>query len=228
MVSALTTSGISNPDDNSAQAGHIVTHTHTFQKVIRSGARDVNGDLPPEVWAERDIAATLNLNDLASTSRAVELVVQAHGYQESPDVAHCLRAAPSKADKPDSTTYVTITGQRTHALTAEGADASEDGTGRGTPIIAFQPQAAGDSALSIDITSPCLSGSQLAAIQSDTTVRRLTPRECERLQGFPDDWTSTSNGKDQADGPRYRQMGNSVAVPCVEWTMRRIVEVDAR
>jgi site-specific DNA-cytosine methylase len=50
-------------------------------------------------------------------------------------------------------------------------------------------------------------------------VRRLTPTECERLQGFPDKWTE--GGSDTA---RYRALGNSVAVPCVEWIMRRIKE----
>ena len=45
-------------------------------------------------------------------------------------------------------------------------------------------------------------------------VRRLTPRECERLQGFPDDYTLVEyRGKPAADGPRYRALGNSMAVP---------------
>lgn len=52
-------------------------------------------------------------------------------------------------------------------------------------------------------------------------VRRLTPRECERLQGFPDDWTA-----DQADSHRYRQMGNAVTVPVAEWIGHRLIEVD--
>jgi DNA (cytosine-5)-methyltransferase 1 len=50
-------------------------------------------------------------------------------------------------------------------------------------------------------------------------VRRLTPRECERLQGFPDDHTALPGA---ADGPRYRALGNSVAVPVVEWIARRM------
>lgn len=54
-------------------------------------------------------------------------------------------------------------------------------------------------------------------------VRRLTPLEWERLQGFPDDWTAYSSGRPQADSPRYAQMGNAVAVPCVEWIASRIV-----
>lgn len=87
----------------------------------------------------------------------------------------------------------TIGGNVTHTLRSEGADASEDGTGRGTPIIA-----------------------------GAAAVRRLTPMECERLQGFPDDWTATSNGKAQSDSARYRQTGNAVAVPVVTWIARRL------
>ena len=54
--------------------------------------------------------------------------------------------------------------------------------------------------------------------QDGSVVRRLTPVECERLQGFPDDWTSG-----QADSNRYKQMGNAVAVPVVEWIISRMV-----
>jgi hypothetical protein len=89
-----------------------------------------------------------------------------------------------------------------HALRGEGFDASEDGTGRGTPLI---PQA--------------------------MTVRRLTPRECERLQGFPDDYTLIPWRKKQAedcpDGPRYKALGNSMAVNCMAWIGERIAAVDA-
>lgn len=54
-------------------------------------------------------------------------------------------------------------------------------------------------------------------------VRRLTPRECERLQGFPDDWT-----EGHADAARYRMMGNAVAVPCAQWIGKRLVRVHQR
>lgn len=55
----------------------------------------------------------------------------------------------------------------------------------------------------------------------DAVVRRLTPLECERLQGFPDGWTDS-----QSDSQRYKQMGNAVAVPVVQWIINRIVEVN--
>jgi DNA (cytosine-5)-methyltransferase 1 len=50
-------------------------------------------------------------------------------------------------------------------------------------------------------------------------VRRLTPKECERLQGFPDDWTAG-----QADSNRYKQMGNAVTVPVVDWIIKRLLK----
>jgi len=56
-------------------------------------------------------------------------------------------------------------------------------------------------------------------VATTSTVRRLTPTECERLQGFPDGWTDG-----QADSHRYKQMGNAVAVPVVEWIINRIIK----
>lgn len=195
-----------------------------------------------------------------------------------------------------------------HALTSEGADASEDGTGRGTPLVtvpmAFNPQTGGSKArlgwgskptalqanqvtavaIPVDLrnaareslagetagtgigddgdpsftlsatgralpgvatnwqggsnqdqiigpesTSPTLAHSSAAhsghhepKVLTASAVRRLTPTECERLQGFPDGWTDG-----QSDSARYRQLGNSVAVPCITWITRRIADVDA-
>ena len=62
------------------------------------------------------------------------------------------------------------------------------------------------------------------------TVRRLTPMECERLQGFPDGWTAIPwKGKpaeDCPDGVRYKALGNSMAVPVMEWIGKRIELVE--
>jgi len=67
-----------------------------------------------------------------------------------------------------------------------------------------------------------LSTDKYGAAMVDNAVRRLTPMECERLQGFPDNWT-----EGQSDSARYRQMGNAVAVPVVEWIIERLVAVDS-
>ena len=61
-------------------------------------------------------------------------------------------------------------------------------------------------------------GGNMPLMNEGAVVRRLTPTECERLQGFPDGWT-----EGQTDGHRYKQMGNAVAVPVVEWIMERLV-----
>jgi DNA (cytosine-5)-methyltransferase 1 len=66
-------------------------------------------------------------------------------------------------------------------------------------------------------------GQGYPAIRNDMQVRRLTPRECERLQGFPDDYTLIPyNGKLAADGPRYKALGNSMATNVMAWIGRRI------
>ena len=78
----------------------------------------------------------------------------------------------------------------------------------------------------------------MCEMRGATMVRRLTPMECERLQGFPDGWTSkrmelelegnewkpTGKVEEQKDGPRYRQMGNAVSVPVAEYIGRRMAE----
>jgi len=61
---------------------------------------------------------------------------------------------------------------------------------------------------------------QSTGVVTQSTVRRLTPVECERLQGFPDDWTAG-----QSDSSRYKQMGNAVAVPVVEWVIGNICDI---
>jgi len=61
-----------------------------------------------------------------------------------------------------------------------------------------------------------------------SAVRRLTPRECERLQGFPDDWTNVPyRGKPACDGPRYKAIGNSMAVNVMSWIGQRLQTTEA-
>jgi DNA (cytosine-5)-methyltransferase 1 len=207
---------------------------------------------------------------------------------------------PEKNRFPAVLQPVCITGQVTHTLKAEGFDASEDGTGRGQPIVpaydfnarqdpdsrqertgpldtdggtqaiafsckdhggdagpisptlramggnvpngggqvavAFQPSIAlqtdvtpkASVELAFTLKLPSVSGGgQPAAVMTPAMqVRRLTPVECERLQGFPDNWTLIPWRKKPAsecpDGPRYKALGNSMAVPVVRWIGQRI------
>lgn len=70
--------------------------------------------------------------------------------------------------------------------------------------------------------------SEVQAVQAGAAVRRLTPRECERLQGIPDDYTMIPwRGRpveECPDGPRYKAIGNSKAVPVVRWIGQRILK----
>lgn len=180
------------------------------------------------------------------------------------DVAGTLNAngkAAGSATQQDAEAGLLVT----HALRASGFDASEDGTGRGTPLvpIAFSGKDhgadAGDLAPTlrgmghsdshangggqIAVAAPSLTATndpsrspqfqevtnQVAAVHAASmAVRRLTPRECERLQGFPDDYTLVPyRNKPAADGPRYKALGNSMAVPVMRWIGERIALVDA-
>ena len=123
----------------------------------------------------------------------------------------------------------------THTLRGEGFDASEDGTGRGTPLVPIAEVGAktqmGGGRNGCGIGQP---GDPMFTLQAGKQhavgVRRLTPTETERLQGFLDGWTCLcqplesydSNRCTCPDGHRYKAMGNAVSVPVIEWIGRRL------
>jgi hypothetical protein len=88
----------------------------------------------------------------------------------------------------------------------------------------------GDVAATMGTKGSAVNGHGPTLMQA-MTVRRLTPRECERLQGFPDDYTLIPWRKKAAeecpDGPRYKALGNSMAVNCMEWIGERIAALEA-
>lgn len=90
--------------------------------------------------------------------------------------------------------------------------------------VAFQSNAnAGDAAAAGDDICPTMRHDS-PAVATSMAVRRLTPIECERLQGFPDNYT---NIKEKCpDGPRYKALGNSMAVPVMKWIGERIKQVE--
>lgn len=126
-------------------------------------------------------------------------------------------------------------------LTTQCGTATEDGTGRGSPLVATPintqlglrgPDSANSSREGIGVGEPgdpayTLQSAHSHAVATLAAVRRLTPRECERLQGFPDDWTAiTVKGKPAADAPRYKALGNSMAVPVMRYILDRLKAVD--
>jgi DNA (cytosine-5)-methyltransferase 1 len=155
-----------------------------------------------------------------------------------PSVAGCLQWRDGKG--PDSNTnpghlIPILQGgffdEATHTLRGEGFDANEDGTGRGTPLVPFYASQSGDSRLGMSVPGvPPVRCTQPIGLLQGAAVRRLTPRECERLQGFPDDFTRIPwrgrSAEECPDGPRYKALGNSMAVPVVTWIGRRIQMVE--
>jgi DNA (cytosine-5)-methyltransferase 1 len=119
----------------------------------------------------------------------------------------------------------------THALTKSGHSASEDETGRGTPIVAFQergrkdgPSLESQEDLAYALTAPNGGGRrQEKQIAGGFGVRRLTPKECARLQSFPDDWLDIT--PPLADSVKYRLLGNAVCCNVAEWLAQRIAAV---
>jgi site-specific DNA-cytosine methylase len=118
----------------------------------------------------------------------------------------------------------------TKSVACELADTLSVGANQTTGFI-------GDAVASCDVSSSLRSnpgsgwrsnGTPVEGVViSPMAVRRLTPKECERLQGFPDGYTAvTYRGKPASDGPRYRALGNSMAVPVMAWIGQRIQMVE--
>ncbi|HQZ90490.1 MAG TPA: DNA (cytosine-5-)-methyltransferase [Thermomicrobiales bacterium] len=109
-------------------------------------------------------------------------------------------------------------------LDPSGAVSSKWAKGTGSPAVAFDLQQVTSvlnrQRLAADRPCPTLLQAGGAHVIRGMAVRRLTPRECERLQGFPDDWTTPAG----SDSARYKTLGNAVAVPVVERIGRKIVE----
>lgn len=101
-------------------------------------------------------------------------------------------------------------------------NAFDNGDSRATTIIFYGNRVA-DIRLQDDkintLQARMGTGGNNMPMVATSQVRRLTPLECERLQGFPDGWT-----EGQADTHRYKQMGNAVAVPVVEWIIQGICD----
>ena len=133
------------------------------------------------------------------------------------DVATARNASTTASGRMDfeSETFLVA-----HSLKAEGFDASEDGTGRGVPLVAdtltshwhhSNGAKAGNNA---GMVNPVI---------NSLGVRRLTPTECEALQGFPRGYTDIIyRGKRAMDGPRYKSLGNSMATNVMSWIGQRI------
>ena len=167
-----------------------------------------------ETWVEADASNTLNNFDLGDT-RTTHAVVEPFAWTKN------------------QREEVRILGDKTGALALPGTHQSN--------YIA-EPQVYENHAQDSRVSGPLEVAPTVAAkfgtgggnvpLVGAMAVRRLTPVECERLQGFPDNWSRISwKGKpeDQCpDGPRYKACGNSMAVPVMRWIGERIAAADAK
>ena len=240
----------------------------------RTGPLDTHGGTQAVRFSSKDYGADASI-ELAPTMRAMNHAVShangggqlAVGFvQNSRDEVRLMSGdgqivgalAAETGAKQQCYIAQCVTGDITHTLKAEGFDASEDGTGRGQPIVAFKPgqsEAAGGF-FATEEFAPTLQAQNngstaVPAIQYGMAVRRLTPRECERLQGYEDDHTLIPGPLKHvapekldldyikylmrggvlsyeqcmnaaADGPRYKALGNSMCTKNMRWIGARI------
>jgi DNA (cytosine-5)-methyltransferase 1 len=155
---------------------------------------------------------------------------------DASDVAPTLRGMGHDGSHPNGGGQVAIAftqNQDGDVLSGEvmqslGTNANATGRNSANVAVAWS----GELTASTDVAGTLQRGGEGGRVDGVMTpqmaVRRLTPRECERLQGFPDDYTLVEyRGKPAADGPRYKALGNSMAVPVMRWIGQRIAAVDA-
>ena len=189
----------------------------------------LRGDSPPSREEGKSVA-TLTANGVGTCGADDNQGQAGHLIASTGGTAHCLNAGGMGRQDPETETLIA------HTLSARH-DSPPDGTGRGTPIVpvatAFERRFVRTTGgqpseeLNPTLRADANTGDGAPCVAYGYAVRRLTPRECERLQGFLDDYTLVPHrGKLAADGPRYRAIGNSMAVPVMRWIGERIEKIE--
>ena len=177
---------------------------------IQAGATRENPDSGPDGIGVRadGIAYTLEARaEVQAVAHPIAFSAKDHGA-DAGDIAPTLRAGGFTGSHAN--------GGVMPAVALYGLELTNQGSGGN---VGFHSEAAPFRTLNC---------AGLPGIARTWAVRRLTPVECERLQGFPDNHTAVAyRGKPAADGPRYKALGNSMAVPDVRWIGERIAMVDA-
>ncbi|MBT9258173.1 MAG: DNA cytosine methyltransferase [Clostridiales bacterium] len=172
----------------------------TVATLLASGA---GTNRPAGIASETDSLITQALTRTYANGGADDN--KAQGGFVVPVVSYTLHSNPGGVGQGHNVTFVPVA----HTLTSR-YDSSEDGTGRRTPIV---PTVTNKWAKGTGGPS----GDETQNLVFTGGVRRLTPREAERLQGFPDDWTRWgADGRELSDSARYRLIGNAVCVPVAE------------
>ena len=146
------------------------------------------------------------------------------------DVAGCIggRGTRSHTELDGHGAYIP---EVSNALCARDYKGARPEASQGAPLVmapAFSKRPMQQIATKDDGGCFALTSGEPPRVLAAVAIRRLTPRECERLQGFPDDWTDIPwRGKEHSpDGPRYKAIGNSMAVNVMRWIGERIQCVD--
>ena len=205
MLSRNTSGGFSNSIDHAA-AGYMALQPIALQDV-RAVEKMQNG----RGWNDDGTAYTVDTH--ATQGVAQPIPIDSMNHISRPD-------HHSFGDFEEGAPSYTLTKQHHHAV-AQPVGAFKPGQSASAHSIGYESEMA-----------PTLEagegGNNKPAVHVGMAVRRLTPKECERLQGFPDNYTDIKpKGKATPDGPRYKALGNSMAVPVMAWIGKRIKEVDA-
>ena len=174
-------------------------------------------------YEDDDSGSTYSTRDYKDATDLVVQPVCATGHR-----THALTVSDGATE--DGTVATEITGTLSSRATAGGGLGTDFEVAGGLQPFTFDGSQSDNPKATHQYTedgSPPLIKRRPYNVASPTmAVRRLLPVECERLQGFPDDWTNIPwRGKPAPDGPRYKAMGNSFAVPVVRWIGERLDRV---
>ena len=184
-----------------------------------------------ETWLQGGVVPTLNVFDNSGDTRATVLIFYGNRVDDirmQGDVINTLQARMGTGggnmpivafDTYNQTTSEISQTIKSHSANNENIGAVAYSIREDAKANTFSATET-DTALAVQALQPSPQSHHAQIfLAEETMIRRLTPMECERLQGFPDGWT-----EGQADTHRYKQMGNAVAVPVVSWLVNRLME----
>lgn len=217
----------------SRKAGQRVANALT-DRADRGGTNSEGQRLIPQLAACLTRGTGLRYDTDTDTILPVAHSLRGEGFDASEDGKGC--GTPLAPVLAFDTTQVTSAQNRSQPK--PGDPCHPLAAGAHPPAIALDCKASGQSGFGVGEIASTMramghsdshqNGGEHQAVQQGMQVRRLTPEECEALQGFPRGYTAiTVRNKPSADGPRYKALGNSWAVPNVRWIGRRIDAVRA-
>jgi site-specific DNA-cytosine methylase len=175
-----------------------------------------------------DIAASLATGGGKPGQGYPAVIIHKAAPQGDPEPAGPGPAAPTRQATPaaDDVQQAPVLAGALTARSGKGANTSVDD---GAMVIHTPHRQLAADIHNQPPAQPCGDDPRSGDDPAPVTVRRLTPRECERLQGFPDDWTALgADGRPISDAARYRAIGNAVAVPVIAWIGRRLLAAGHR